>query len=691
MSIDTDALGALYALNYQEPGPAIRISDETVVSLRDYVLGDTPREEYTDRPSVSETVVSPGTSAPQLNGAAAIPGVNTSCGSPRNIRYGQASVTETLGGHQIILNDTMGSESILIRHSSGSGIEMRPDGSILISATQIHYSVQGNANFSIEGNTNFHTEGNLNFRAGGGINFNASEDISMVTTGSLVEDISGNTERAVGGNSVSMVAGAATSTILGERIETNLGGYSNDTQGDMTLRVDGNGGIYSSGQLGMTAQGRTFMSSPSVAITGSRLQVVGSSGTIGGEGIISYSYNSYVGQTLNAGRTVNTQSVEAERSIRTNTTISNVVNTHTVDASHVSTIYGTATTWEGNLEGVAKFAEALATYTGPTTNSPETAVSPISSDLRQTFLPTQSVIENRQRGLLNGVRSVRVDPGNYIRNAINRSAATGGNPNVIVDRSPELPQEVGGGTAAAPGGTPIQRETGGGSATRVPAAPHSTDDTTGPSVVRGLSEFSENEAANARTYLANLSRIELGDFLRPQFIPATISGRNVLVTPDYVRLSTGTYHRASRNTADQIAELLDARLPTAAEIDAIYQLAVSSGTPKSAFTAGQMEDYYGSSVYNYGSGAYQVGTTIGNLQVDLHNRHSSIINIAPNPSVIVAGHFKSIYASTAGGSAAGIYGWRDINGNVIQPAGTGGHGADYADYSQAVRLIKEIS
>ena len=711
MAIDPTEIQRLSAIDYLAP--------ETADTLReDITNADTPRDNYEDRPSVNETVVSPGSTTPTLEGAAALPGVSTTCGSGRDVRYGQAAVTETLGGHQIILNDTMGSETILIRHSSGSGIEIRPDGSVLISGSQVHFAVQGNANFAVDGNANFQADGNLNFRAGGGIRFNASEEISMTTSGSLVHDIGGNFEGAIRGNSTSLVMGASTSTTMGERNETSLGGYSNAVQGDMTLRVDGNGGIYSSGQLGMTAQGRTFMSSPSVSITGSRLQVVGSTGTIGGEGIISYSHNSYVGQTLNAGRTVNTQSVEASRTVRTHTVLSDYVDTqtvnaslnvdtqtvnatknvdtHTVEASYISTTYGTASTWEGNLEGVAKFSEGSSTYTGPTTTSAETAVEGISpttavaSDLRQTFLPTQSIIENRQRGLGNGVREVQVDPGNYIRNSIDRTAMTGGNPNVVVDRSPPLPAASGGGTAAAPGGTPIARSPGGGSATRVPAAPHRTDDATGPSVVRGLDDFSDTEATTARDYLAELSTIEVSDFLRPQFIPVTLNGNNVLVMPDYLRLANGTYHRASRNSADAAATLFNARLPTTSEIDAIYQLAKTSGTPVSAFTAGSMEREYGSEVYSYGDNAYQVGTTIGDLQVDLHNRHSSISGIAPNPARIVAGQFKSIFASTAGGNAAGIYGWRDIYENPIQPAGSGGHSADYADYSQAVRLIKEI-
>lgn len=671
-------------------------------------LGPTPREEYRDRSGVNDAARSGGRQ-PELSSSASFPGTNTSCESPRQGRYGQVQITETEAGHQIMLNDTLGSESILIRHASGSGIEMRADGSILISGTQIHYNVRGNAQFVIEGNANFRSDGNMNFEAGGGMNFNASGEIAMRTPGDVVQDVGGDLTTAVGGHSNQNVRGSYTSTIMGERNETNLGGYSSNTQGDMTLRVDGDGGIYSSGNVNMTAQGRAMMSSPSVDITGNRLNVIGAQGTMGGEGVISYSLNSIVGSSLQAGKTVSAQSIAATQTLQTHSLFAQYIDTHTIESiranldniESLNVEIGTYLTVpdldadrisgdltgnvKGNLDGIAKEADGNATFPStvviaPTTDALEDAIeerAPVYPDQRRTFVPTHQIIQDRQRGLRNGVRRVRVDPGNYIRNYMDRTVATGGNPNETVDRTPELPN--GGGTVARPAGTPVPRQMTAAPRPRVPAAPHTAEPSTSGRLIQDL-ETRNPEAARSATEYVNSVRTVEGIGADVTWIPLEISGTVYMITSDFLRNEDGTYWRASTGEAQEVAEKFNAEIPSPTQIDAMWTAAGTSGERIYAATTEDLAHYY-----RYDPPLENNAANRARL-IDEHNRFPDIAGQAQGSELLRAGHFKSIAKQ---GDTIGIYGWRKRDGSVWQPFGNP-HGSSYYDYSQACRLIKEI-
>jgi hypothetical protein len=671
--------------------------------------GSTPRAEYANRSGVNDAARSGGR-VPELTSSMSLPGVNTSCESPRQGRYGQVQITETEAGHQIILNDTLGSESVMIRHASGSGIEMRADGSILISGTQIHYNVRGNAQFVIEGNADFRADGNMNFDAGGGMNFNASGEIAMRSPGSLVQDIGGNLTTAVGGHSNQSVGGALTSTILGERNETNLGGMSMNTQGDMTLRADGDGGIFASGNMNMTAQGRAMMSSPSVSITGSRLEVVGATGTMGGEGIIAYSLNSIVGESLQAGRTVSAQSMVASRTVQTHSVLSEFVSAQTVEAElnvdthtingtrgNIDTIVGSradmtsmhATTFHGDLEGVAKEADGSGAYPGPTSAAQEDGVdgieaeAPVFPDQRRTFVPSHQIIQDRQRGLSNGVRRVRVDPGNYIRNYMDRTVATGGNPNVTVDRTNPLPASSGGGTVARPGsngGQPVPRQMTAAPNPRIPAAPHTSQPSTSGRLIQDLETRDPDVARQAADFVNN-SRSVTGIGAEVTWLPLEIGGVTYMVTADYLRKTDGTYWRATEDEAQQIANNFNAEIPSPDQIDAIWTAAGTLGSQCHAVTSEDLARHYGYSPALANNDANKARL------IREHNEHPHISGQAQGSETLRAGHFKSIAKS---GGTLGIYGWRTRSGSLIQSFFSG-HGGDYYDYSHGCRLIKRIS
>jgi len=302
----------------------------------------------------------------KVNNPGAIFGENLSCESPREGEYGKYQITQTQCGHKIIMNCTLGSESIVIRHSSGSGIEMRADGSILISGKGVVLNSQGATSLVLEGNTNIETDGDLNFKAGN-VNIKASGKFN-VDAGSMNTKTTGTTQ--VTSKDYKLTATGAIDTLaVKQSSSTYVGGY--DLVGRKNLRIvnDGEMGIHSSGIIGISAEARAYMSSNEIGITGQQLDVIGNNGTIGGENIISYNKNS-----------ISNGTVYGQTSI--------VSPMGTIDRLNSTSAH--AGIFVGNLNGVAKIAMSLAPYSG----SPEAPST--TDDAYETTLPTASEITAQQ-------------------------------------------------------------------------------------------------------------------------------------------------------------------------------------------------------------------------------------------------------------------------------------------------------
>ena len=140
-------------------------------------------------------------------------------------KYPFNKVTETHSGHVIEIDDTEGNERILIKHTTGSGIEMRKDGSIWISAAENKYeTVGGNTKIVVEGDTEIAYEGNLDMYVGGNFNLDVGGNHNTKIKGQRKTRIgkddrtttSGNHEYITKKNSSIATMGNATDTVLGD-------------------------------------------------------------------------------------------------------------------------------------------------------------------------------------------------------------------------------------------------------------------------------------------------------------------------------------------------------------------------------------------------------------------------------------------------------------------------------------------
>ena len=134
-----------------------------------------------------------------------------------------ADVRETASGHVIELNDTPAGERVLFKHKTGSGVEMRPDGSILVVTSRNRVEVtHGNNTVIVEGDANLTYKGNLTLNVTGDFNVNCN-NYNVSTRGDKFEKVSGNSKSTTFGNFGNTISGSMVETIAGNNTRTTLG------------------------------------------------------------------------------------------------------------------------------------------------------------------------------------------------------------------------------------------------------------------------------------------------------------------------------------------------------------------------------------------------------------------------------------------------------------------------------------
>lgn len=301
------------------------------------------------------------------------------------------------GENTIEFNSTPGNERIMLRHRTGSGVNIGPDGSIIVSGNgnridkAADYILEvANGQMTFTGNLTLNVTGDLDINVGGEFNVKSSKK---------TEKIAGPSEIDITGDDIKTVDGNQTNLVLGGGVHQYLEGLSTIVKGDSRYVVEGTHTDAISGVLTMTAEQEIILTSPEANIAASNLSVFGSSGTIGGDNIISYVKNIY----------------------GTSATF-----THGV----------TAPTFHGDLKGTAEKS-----ITSDVTNSQNYAdpdpgggtgsaagytVTNTATDATASAQPTAQLLSDYRTKSSKGVKKVQVDPGNVIKNNIDYSIKTAG-------------------------------------------------------------------------------------------------------------------------------------------------------------------------------------------------------------------------------------------------------------------------
>jgi len=364
-----------------------------------------PKANYSGRSSINESARGENTNNLSIKNG--IPGKGLGYQPVHNYDYGKVQVDESLCGHVYEVNDTPGGERILLRHTCGAGVDIQPDGTIVINATGNRVDVvNGEHTMTIEGDGTVWYSGNLNMTVTGDYNLNVKGDYNINVGGKKVLDIVGSFTKSVGGVMREYIKKSKASTVLKESTNILLGNVTNAIKGSLSNIVDGTADYSHKGSTTFSSEIDLAVSSPNVNMTADDMTCIGDTGTFGGENVITYSKNIFVNET-------------------TITKNLHITNNAKADGKFIGHLAGNAT---GARNAVTAGTAALATTSAQSavpsgTFKTETR---FSVNIDETLLPTATEIQKILSESRFGVRKCSVDADGGITNSIDLSIPTGG-------------------------------------------------------------------------------------------------------------------------------------------------------------------------------------------------------------------------------------------------------------------------
>lgn len=313
-------------------------------------------------------------------------------------QYPYNQVRETISGHVTEVDDTPGNERMLFKHRTGAGIELRADGTVIVSS--VHNTIRitgGDEKVIVEGDGEISYNGNLTLNVSGDFDLRVGGDFNVQVSGDEDKDIRGSHRTKVHRNHETTVKKNKSSYVLGSSTETIHGNENSFIKGNHKKLIEGNNDQYTGGILTMTAEDEVVLSSPNINIGASSLTVIGDSGTFGGDEIV------YYGKTAHIDR-VNTTS------------------------THSTTMY--ATTFHGSLNGKASFAAAAdqagSAPLGPGSGGGSQTIDNTVATNKTTVEVDDLIIDDYLNLSNKGVRRVSIDNGNILKNQIDKTVDYGG-------------------------------------------------------------------------------------------------------------------------------------------------------------------------------------------------------------------------------------------------------------------------
>jgi phage gp45-like len=361
-----------------------------------------PNKEYPDNDYDNQPTTNKTSRAGQQHQLFVGAGINlTPLGSTA---YNSSDTNETVSGHVFEMNDTPGAERILIKHNTAHGIDIRPDGSIVIVAGARRVEVvHGEQTVVVEGDGTLTYKGNLTLNVDGDFEVNCN-NYKVNAKGDKKENIEGNSRTSVFGNFGHKVSGNFSQTVAGSSVNTFLGNTTNAVKGTYKTAVEGDIIQAASGNMEQTAEAKLIQSAPDINVAAQSLSIFGDTGTIGGQNIIMYNYN-----------------MHTEKTVWSETVSTNVVYGDLEGNAKTATTAGTSL-HQSYPDGSA----APSTYTPSIGVNPNYTVDDTARDIKATALPTGALLTSYLTQGDNGIKEVKIDVDDFLRNALRlRRLSTG--------------------------------------------------------------------------------------------------------------------------------------------------------------------------------------------------------------------------------------------------------------------------
>lgn len=353
--------------------------------------------------------------------------------------YPMNQVRESISGHVTEIDDTPGNERMLFKHKTGAGVELRADGTVIIAS--VHNTIRvsgGDEKVIIEGNGEVVYNGNLSLKVAGDFELDVGGNFNVTTGGDIRENIKGNHKKVVTKNATTeiiqnktdYVAGSCSETILRDKTSITKGASSEYVEGNKEIFVgykdpdDGTGDLV--GDFIITTANTFTTTSDNINILARDLSAVADEGVIGGTNIIMHNYNMYTGHSVDIGDTLDVPQIYFTRADGT-TVYSHLTGDVTGKADNANQSDYASTAGQSPL--------GPAGAPGNNTADPAPATIPVDATTRvlngansttaATRVDGDDADEYLHKGDL-GIRNVRIDISNDLRNSINKSEPYGG-------------------------------------------------------------------------------------------------------------------------------------------------------------------------------------------------------------------------------------------------------------------------
>lgn len=268
--------------------------------------GRFPKEEYVNIASTNLAARGLKTNELLIGGATA--DLNLDIPDLTQSEYPLNQVRETITGHVTEIDDTPGRERMLFKHRSGAGIDMRPDGTVIINSKYNTIEITGNdQKVIVKGDGDIHYHGNLKLHVSGDMDVEVGGNYNLKVHGDKREEIRGSYQQKVVENHETTVIENKSTFIKGTNTDTILGDNNIIVKNDMTTRVENDINQYSGADTMITSESELSMSTKNANIAATDMVVQSTTGMIGGDNVFHYGKNYYgTSATFTAGVTAPT-------------------------------------------------------------------------------------------------------------------------------------------------------------------------------------------------------------------------------------------------------------------------------------------------------------------------------------------------------------------------------------------------
>ena len=247
--------------------------------------GEIPKREYNFGSGINKAARGTKVNDLYVNGGAE--GVPLNLEEQRPSRFPFNQVDETPSGHVVEYDDTPGGERILIKHRKGAGVEMRADGSVVISAVNNKVEVTGgDQTLIVEGHGNLVYKGNLNLTVTGDYNLDVGGNYNVQVGGNHIEGISENHRTYVTKNSEYVTKGTKSTKTIGKHTDIMLSDNNQYVKGNQRNWIEGDNEIAVEKDMFVSAKTSLAMTSEVFNATGiKQVSIFGMKGSIGGKNV----------------------------------------------------------------------------------------------------------------------------------------------------------------------------------------------------------------------------------------------------------------------------------------------------------------------------------------------------------------------------------------------------------------------